>query len=173
MYFIYRHDNNCDARVINHHQLIGMALNLLESSVRDYVTKLCGEDAGNNMRVVPIKDQTQISEPMTDGITVYQISDDQHKLFVYQRKTNVIPGLIYGASVVSSFKKVSTFYIHHYDNIIVSTSQPKPIPPPIEYVKVNNISMPKPMTISPIRNVIDELKNSKKFLNMQMLFSSI
>lgn len=152
---------------INHtRKTISHALILLEQCIISYVKEEHGKQMSDIIKIIDISDFKQVSEPVVDTILIYRITNDPHRVHVYQRKTLIVPGTIYGHSLVPDFRKIKIFELEEYDKFDISSSQNiSSIIPDIEMVSVGStgILIPKPMTVSPIRNFIDELKQSSKF----------
>lgn len=149
---------------------IASALILLENSVRAYVRTEVGSKAAEDMKVITVLSWNQVAEPLVDGMLVYRLETDPHKLHVYQKVTKIVPGYVYGQSVASTFNKVKIFELVDYKKIgshlrkdIVNSESI----PAMEMVFVGpaRIAIPKAMTISPMCDVIKQLTLSPAFLN--------
>lgn len=163
------------SKIMEHAKSISSALCLLEHSVKDFVREECGKQASDNCKIIDIHDFSQINDPIIDSTLVYRLDSDPHRLHVFQRKTKSISGYIYGQSLIAEFRKIEIFELEEYDkinpidlarknSIDLSTTLMSTIPP-IELVPVGSarILVPKQMTVSPMCDLIKELKQSLRF----------
>jgi hypothetical protein len=181
MYFIKRIRLNSDEQyeksiLINHtYERIKSALYLLENCVKSFVFEERGRDAMEQARIIDIHDFSQVTEPAIDSILLYRLSSDPHKIYVYQRKTSLIKrtGWLYNTvdEAISKFHRTDIFELESYEKIKLNIDTSKnnsnndETIPILEMVSIGpaHIKIPKEMTISPICDVINELKNSPKF----------
>lgn len=152
---------------------IAAALILLEMTAKDFVREEIGRDAAEQSKIIDILSVDQINEPLIDTILLYRLSDDPQRIHVYQRKTVVSKesGIIWGErdTVITKFKRTVVFEIEECVNFKLASSENKSSEP-VDMVPVGpaKICVPKPMTIAPMCDVIDELKKSSRF---QMRFA--
>lgn len=149
---------------VAHEKTVSKALALLEKTVRDYIEKECGKPTSDAVKIIDIHNFSQVSEPIVDTMLIYRLVTDPHYLHVYQRKTSIVPGRIYGETTVTYFRKVQIFYLDEYNgiNVLDSTNVGG-----IEMVPLGpaKVSIPKQMTVAPMCNVLKQLKDSAKFKN--------
>lgn len=181
MYFIKRitvdNDKYLSSEIVDHtSQTISTALSLLENNAREHVIDECGKQAHSDAKIIDVHHLNQISEPLVDTMLIYRVGNDSHRLHLYQRKTKIVPGMVYGQNLIPEFKKVKIFELHEYKNLSPAATQSQNIPviPNIEYVPVgpSGIKVPKQMTTAPMCDVISELKNSPKFKARLVLVNS-
>lgn len=186
MYFIKRIDideknSYIGSEIVNHAKTISSALSLLEYSVKTYIDYEYGKQESNNFKVIDIHQFSQINEPAIDTILVYRLDSDPHKLHLYQRKTKIVPGTLYGQSLVSTFRKIQIFELEEYKKLIPGdiskkSSDNEPVIPETftEMVPIGpaKIRVPRPMTISPMCDLIKQLRESKRFKERFQLVNS-
>lgn len=169
MYFIKKiivNDNEYEtSHIIEHtNKTISVALLLLETTARQYVINELGRESGENSNIIDIYNISQINEPLIDSILLYRLETNPHQIHVYRKKTNIIKtqNWTWGISenLVSTFKKVCIFELDEYNKLNIDEEITS-----IELVSIGNhgIKIPKQMTISPMTDVINELKNCDKF----------
>jgi hypothetical protein len=78
---------------------------------KKYVSDECGNQISHKMEIIDVHTVYQIDEPLIDTMIIYRIGSDSNRLHVYQRKTKIAPGFIYGYSSYSEFKRVAIFEI--------------------------------------------------------------
>nr|WBF70568.1 hypothetical protein [Megavirus caiporensis] len=176
MYFIkkinFEHDQSYrSCEIVDHTtKQIASALHLLENSARTFVKEECGREAGEQVKIIDIHDFSQVNEPLIDSMLLYRLSNDNHKIHIYQKKNtiNQIPNWTWGMTetIVSKFYRVCVFELEEYNKLTVpslhSNLSYQPIPEEMVVVSTG-IKVPKIMTISPMCDLINELKNSSKF----------
>ena len=174
-------DHTCKSREI--------ALFLLEESVKSFVKDECGRGIAEQIKILNIDNITQINEPLIDSMLLYRVKDDPDRILVYQKKTVITKQKSWTWSDIESTKQtfglVYYFELEEYTRInsniqanpnlaasvilesTSTTSQAKIPITGIEMVKMgtSKIHVPKPMTIAPICNLLDELKKSPRFMN--------
>ena len=145
---------------------ISTALILLETSARDYIKESCGTQASISAKIIDIHNFDQVCEPLVDGMLIYRVGTDSHKLHIYQRKTEVIPGKVWGQTIATTFQRIQIIALieNKTINSIDMTFAP-PIVPQVEMVPVGpaQIKIPKILTVAPMLDVIDQLKKSARF----------
>lgn len=157
------------SEIVDHTNLgIASALIQLENCARSFVKKECGKQAAEKMKTITILDWNQIVIPLLDGMLVYRLDSDPHKLHVYQKTSTEVPGTFYGKSIISEFKKVKIFQLVEYKKLNTYIKKDILSPsavPTMEMVLIGpaKVSVPKVMTTEPMTNVIEELKDSKMF----------
>lgn len=159
--------------IVDHtNQKISTALSLLENATVSFIKSEFGKKASKQTKVLEIYNFDQVSEPIIDGVVVYRIVDDPHKIHLYQKITQVVErgNWTWGVSQIpiSTFKRTHIFELEEYTNIKIgdNNTESSYIAPQLEYVSIGpaGIKIPKPMTVAPMCNLIDELKKSPKFL---------
>jgi hypothetical protein len=90
---------------------ISKALNNMFEHAKKYVSDECGNQISHKMEIIDVHTFYQIDEPLIDTMIIYRIGSDSNRLHVYQRKTKIVPGFIYGYSSYSEFKRVAIFEI--------------------------------------------------------------
>jgi len=111
--------------------------------------------ANNDIKVIDINDLSQVVEPLIDSVLVYRIVNHPHTLYVYQRKTRVVKGLVWGETTNTEFKQT---YVYH----LVEYSKDKE-----DSEKSNDIEMKlyrKSTSLIDMTNVINEIKTHKLFI---------
>ncbi|AGC02148.1 peptidase C19 subfamily protein [Acanthamoeba polyphaga moumouvirus] len=175
MYFIKKinldpNQNYKSCEIVDHtSKQIAAALLILENSARSFVKEECGREAGEQVKIIDINDFSQVHEPTLESMLLYRLSNDNHKIHVYQKKNKVtrVNGWITSSDyVVSEFYRVCIFELEEYNKLSISTVHAnvsyQPIPE--EMVVINSgIKIPKIMTVAPMCDLINELKNSDKF----------
>lgn len=167
----------------NTNRTITGALALLEQCVIGYVKEERGREAAIDAKIVDITNFDQIIEPQMDCIQLYRLDSDPYCIHVYQKKTSVIESANWAwrtsKSLVTNFRRTTIFELEQYEKQIGNSYVPPP--PPIrideEMVLSGAVHVPKKMTVSPMCDVISELKKSSKFqsrfLNLQAINSVI
>lgn len=168
MYFVKKigvdNDKYLSSEIVCHTvKTISIALQLLEQKVVSYIREEGGKQVSDNIKIIDIHDLGQTCEPAIDTMLIYRVASDPHRLHVYQRKTKVVPGTIYGHTLVSEFRRIQIFELEEYkewNSTIVQLTIPE-----VELVSVGQtkLKIPKSMTDVPVCNLLDELKQSPKF----------
>ena len=127
---------------------ISKALNNMFEHAKKYVSDECGNQIANKMEIVDVHTVYQIDEPLVDTMIIYRIGSDSNRLHVYQRKTKIVPGFIYGYSSYSEFKRVAIFEIE--DNYITMAQQ-------AEKPTITKVSHKSQATNNMMDNLIAEL----------------
>lgn len=159
------------SQIICHTQSkISSAIELFEKTAREFVGQEFGRDAYEKSKIIDIHNLDQIAEPLIDGMLLYRLYENPNCIYVYQRKTIITKqsNWTWGTTdiITSQFKRTHLFEMEEYEDIeqkmifTNSTSIPS-----IEMVSIgsSHIRIPKPMTVSPICDLIEELKNCQKF----------
>lgn len=179
------------SKIVDHtSKTISVALSLLENAVRMFVKDECGREAADQIKIIDIYKFDQVNEPMIDSMLLYRLTDDPHRIHVYQKKTTVVKvsGYIWGTSDTPTtfFRRTHIFELEEYSGSIspgtqntinIPNSENTNVPsilPQVEMVPIGpaRIKIPKPMTLAPMCNLIDELKKSAKFKFRQDLVNS-
>lgn len=149
---------------------ITSAMELFEKTAREYVGQEFGREAYEKSKIIDIHNIDQIAEPLVDGMLLYRLYENPNCIYVYQRKTTITKqnNWTWGTTdiITSQFKRTHIFELEEYNSIDHKlTFMADPMLPSIEMVSIgtSHIRIPKPMTVSPICDLIDELKNCKKF----------
>ncbi|XWV25871.1 hypothetical protein QJ857_gp1210 [Tupanvirus soda lake] len=149
---------------------IAGALILLENVARDFVREEYGAKAYEQSKILDIHKIEQVCEPIVDGMLLYRLNDDPHRIHVYQRRTEVIDqnGWFSSAKIpVPQFKRTHIIELEQCEGISISESNAN-IASTISQVEMvplgpAGIKVPKPMTVAPICDLIDELKKCARF----------
>lgn len=159
--------------VDNTNKKISVALILLENAARNFVKEEFGVKAYELSKILDIHKIDQVNEPIVDSMLLYRINDDPHRINVYQKRTEVIDqnGWFSTTKVPQSyFKRTHIFELEEYNGFCVNDADTNvsPIVPQIKMIPVGpaKIKIPEPMTVSPICNMIEELKKSPKFKSL-------
>jgi hypothetical protein len=199
MYFIKRikiddKQHYQSSEIINHTMnTLTDALLLLEKCIRDFIKDERGREASEQTKIIDIQNINQINEPLLDCIQLYRLENNPNQIFVYQKYTTLVKSTSWVGttrdSTVSKFRETDIFeleYVKHLSNpiqnIIIqhdininsSNNNRKPNNANVEMVAIgsSNVKIPKPMTLSPIRDMINELKQSPKFKSQFILINS-
>jgi len=214
MHFIKRitfddKNNYLTSKIIAHtNRGIAAGIQLLERVVKDFVRDERGLEAESSAKIIDIHKIEQVSEPIVDGILLYRLENDPHRILVYQRKTTVVPLTSWTWRTIDtatpSFYRTNLFELEENENFKVDIIYRPPYSPVLirltetenqpENSKLNddqhrltqiqsqsqsqsqsqleiemvshgpaNIKIPKPLTVSPMRTLLDDLKNSPIF----------
>jgi hypothetical protein len=174
MHFVKRvtfDDKNeyASSQIVDHtNKTISVALSLLIDIAKKFVREELGREAGEKANVIEIKSFDQVHEPTTDGILLYRLVSDPHRIHVYQKKTqtvNVAGWFTTGPVIDSKFKRICIYELEEYSNKLIMASVPSSIPDH-EFVPIGpaQIKVPKGLTISPVVDLIRELKDSPQFV---------
>ena len=120
----------------------------LENIVRDFIKDECGKHSAT--KIIDIQHYDQVTEPLIDTMTPYRLTTNPNQIHIYQRKTKVVPGYLYGKYIKSDFHKICTFTSVRYE---LPTTKPKETP----QVKPQH-NVPDLMS-----TMISQLKDSPKF----------
>ncbi|AAV50853.1 hypothetical protein [Niemeyer virus] len=159
------------SEIVEHvNKSISSALSALENVARTFVKEECGREAGEQVKIIEIHDFNQVNEPTVDSMLLYRLIDDKHRIFVYQKKTTIskVSAWTWGTNdvVTSQFGRICIFELEEYNKLSVPSFQNQIFfTPNEEMVAVGpaKIRIPKPMTMAPMCDLIDELKKSPKF----------
>lgn len=159
------------SRIVAHtYETIKNALALLESCSKNYVKTEFGQTAYDNAKIIDLLNFDQIAEPQIDGILLYRLIDDPHRIHVYERRTKMIEQSGWLGSyqtTAAKFGKTGIYELEEYEKIKNDSREESRIiddVTPMETVTVNNIKIPKAMRMEPMKSLIIELKKSKMFL---------
>ena len=171
MYFVLRttvdeQQHPVSFEIVNYtNKTISTALALLDASARAYIREECGIKAAHEAKIIDIHNLAQTNEPIVDGMLIYRLGNDSHTLHIYQRKSKIVPGYIYGQSAASEFRRVQLFTLIENKNINLADSPGAAPYVPMEMVAIGpaRIMIPKGLTTAPMCNVITQLKKSQMF----------
>lgn len=96
----------------------------LINCIKTFVTELAGKDMANSLKVIDIHSMDQVSEPIIDTLLLYRLESDPHTIHVYQRKSSVVSGSLWGEKIKVDFNKIKIFSLVEYDKV-----SPPPPPP--------------------------------------------
>ncbi|MEM0353983.1 MAG: hypothetical protein QXW79_00240 [Thermoplasmata archaeon] len=162
MYFILKIGLNEKDQPISYnivsHSNEAESLIFLENAAKNYIKEECGKQTLDEFKIIDIHHFGQVNEPLIDTMLIYRLKSDPHTLHVYQRKSKEVPGILYGKTTVVEFRRVQIFTSVKYvdsnltliDDGLVSVGPAK-------------IRIPRAMTVSPISDMINELKNNARF----------
>ncbi len=160
------------SKIVDHtSKTINAALSLLDICLKAYVKDECGREAAENLKIIDIKKLDEVVEPMTDGILIYRLENSPYSIHIYQKKTTITKSAnwTWGTKsiLVSQFRRVAIFELEQYEKTVNSDGIPIAPLPNVDDEHVpfgpSKYKIPKKMTISPMCDVINELKNSTKF----------
>ena len=167
MYFIMKIVPNYSGDFVNNELIyhttgtISIALKDLEKTVFDFIREEYGKNMAIGCKIIDITTNDMIIEPNTDSLVVYRYRSDPHKFHIYQRKTNIVPALIYGKTWQTEFKKIVIFELLGYDKInnnqlIQNINIRAPLD--LVHIKGKNVKVPVKITQAPMTDLIDQLK---------------
>jgi hypothetical protein len=163
-------ENYQSSKIIEHtNKKITSALILLENCARNFVKEEFGIKSFEQAKILNIHKIDQVCEPIVDGMLLYRLNDDPHRIHVYQRRSEVIDlNGWFSKSKVSQaqFKRTHIFELEEYARLGIGNDfDPISVIPQIEMIPIGSagIKIPKLMTIGPMVNLFDELKKSDKF----------
>lgn len=174
------------SQIVAHtNKTIALAKTLLEEAVKDYVREEKGRDAAERLKILDIHDLTQVTEPLVDGILLYRLENDPHKILVYQRKSTIVSStsMIWGKvdTAVAKFYMTDIFELEEYaslkfndvgtPNIEQKVPPPKNQDPEVEMINVNpegpKVTVPVPIGSVSKGNLLNDLKNCNKFKDLK------
>lgn len=188
MYFVKRiiiddKSSYVSSQIVTHtNKTISLAKTLLEDTVKDYVREEKGREAADSMKILDIHDISQVNEPLIDGILLYRLETDPHKILVYQRKSNIEQSKTWTGyiveTLVSKFRQTDVFELEEYGGFKLEFSAQKaeiktsPLPRKncdTEMFEVNQggPKVPVPVGGASKGNLLDDLKNSDKFKHLK------
>ena len=147
---------------------IANAQNVLLAAVKTFVAEISGMEMASSLKVIDIHSFDQIVEPIIDTILLYRLDVEPHYIHVWQRKSAVVPGRLYGQSVDTIFRRIKIFSMCEYNAV-----SGVPPPPPKSKTESNEnlvpfgpsgIKIPEKNTMAPIADVIASLKSSPIFI---------
>lgn len=160
------------SKIVGHtNKTVSNALLLLENMARSFIRDECGRETAEQTKIIDIYKFDQINEPVIDTMLLYRIADDPQRIHVYQKKTIIVKAAnwTWGTTEtpIKQFRRTHIFELEEYDNLknIDIQNENIIIIPQIEMVPIGpaKIKIPKPMTVSPMCDLLDELKKSIKF----------
>ena len=158
------------SKIIDHtNKKISSALVLLENCARNFVKEEFGARSFEQSKVLDIHKIDQVCEPIIDGMLLYRLNDDPHRIHIYQRRTEVIDnGWIRTYHVPqSTFRKTHIFELEECTDFKLDENKNSKIPSDILEVEMvvgpAGIKIPEPMTHGPSLNLLNDLKKSPKF----------
>ncbi|CAH6421632.1 Hypothetical protein MVR_LOCUS305 [uncultured virus] len=142
---------------------------MFESCARNFVKEEFGTQAYEQSQVLDIHSADQVAEPIVDCMLLYRLARDPHTIHVYQRRTVVIDqnGWFSNTKVIQqTFTRTHLFELEEYTGIKTEDNLHSHYTYPIDMVAFGpaGICVPKPITMAPICNLIEELKRSKRFI---------
>lgn len=149
-----------------------LALAKLEEVAMNFVKNVGGEMMAKDTKIVDIISFDQICEPIIDKLLVYRLDVEPYFLHIYQRKTNIIPGRIYGQTTTTEFRNIKIFVIEEYEKMSNVPAGEKMQTRELATVDVENerVKVPKNMTdaplcdmIKPMNTMLTELKKDDFF----------
>ena len=171
------------SEIVDHtNKTISTAILLLEKSVQTFVKEEYGRITGEKIKIIDIHSISQVNEPLIDTILLYRLEGNPHRIMVYQKKTVIekVKGW-WGENdtPIYHFRLIHYFELEEYNkmNYITQTSHNGQIETQYEikeemvHVGQTGLQIPKRITSAPICNVLDELKNSPKFVVLRDSFN--
>ena len=165
MFFICFMDSNSDDRkitLLSHFYSIAAANHVLQSHIKDFIIRKFGESA--EWKTVDITNQKEIIEPDTDGIVVYRDTGGSSFSYIYQRKTKIIPGYIYGQTLATEFNNIVKFCILEYHMDLYTNNTVNTIDT-VEEVPIINKPTKQFVTVS---DILEELRSLPRFRAVSM-----
>jgi len=166
------------SEIVNHtFKTIGAGLDLLEYCAIEHIKEEGGKQMSDNSKIIDVYDLKQVNEPVVDCILIYRTANHPHSLNIYQRKTIVttINGYVWGSSntTMPTFKRTHIFELEQYNklgsssvhnNYSVSNSECEnehfvPMVP----IGPARVMVPKPLTVAPMCDLLNELKKCARF----------
>ena len=196
MYFVKRIIVNLgssygSSQIVAHtNKTISVAKTLLEETVKNYVREEKGRDALEQCKILDIHDLTQVSEPLVDGILLYRLENDPHRILVYQRKSSVVPSKSWMwatiEAIVPTFCLTNIFELEEYASLklnetsVMNTEskgfQSLSNNSELETIHLNvnpdgstgdKVTIAIPLGSIPKGNLLDDLKKYKKFQDLK------
>src|ERR1044071_7126724 len=101
MYFISRININKNGsygslEIMDHAKNISMAKNSLIQTTKQHLEKEFGSALISDVKITDIQTFSQVTEPLIDSVCIYRLETDPNSLHIYQRKSVVVPGRVYG-----------------------------------------------------------------------------
>lgn len=160
---------------------ISIALQRLLETVKCYIKNNHGYKIAESTKIMDIINTAQICEPLVDSILLYKLVNDPHKIHVYERKTVEVkqPNWTWGSSTItqSNFKRIAIFELEEITNVKFNSQNNSANISHNENTEMisigNGTKIPKIMTISPMCDVINELKNSSSFKMRKIISAQI
>lgn len=150
------------SQIVDHctNQVSGKSL--LENAIKTFTKEEYGRDAAEQIKILDIKDLTQVNEPIVDGILAYRLQDDPNRVHIYQRRTNItqVKNWTWGMSdtTVISFRRTNIFELEEYSNLNVGAISITETKETVTFIS------PRTRIIKPSGfNFIEHLKNSPRF----------
>jgi len=163
MHFIIKNNIDLDGsfqsnEIVGHTTTgIASAQSQLLSSIRTYVTELAGKEMANSLKIIDIHSFSQVSEPIIDTLLLYRLETDPHSIHVYQRKSSIMPGNLWGEKIKIDFNKIKIFTLVEYDRVSA------PPPPPFRSQSERELSIKSGLTDSSSPSkTSDNLRSSPK-----------
>lgn len=159
MYYIIREKiddkgNKLIPEICDMASYISEALYLLSNTCKTEIRNEWGTSESEN-KIIDINDLSQVSEPLIDSILIYRIVNTPHILYLYQRRTKVVKGLVWGETTSSEFKLIQIYYLVEYDH-------------PRNKINIDanndNYQIKKSNPCIDMSSVFDELKNHELFI---------
>lgn len=159
---------NSDSIIINSDTSsnISFALNQLENSAKDFIKEEFGNSVVNNVKLEEIDNVSNLDEQSINpsklesdkvGVYLYKTKTDNTTLYVYQKREKNIPGYVWGSSSIYYLDCIRIFVIKEYTCSKTEKND-------VEFITINKMNIPKPVTVSPFSDLIRSLKESEKFI---------
>jgi hypothetical protein len=173
MYFIIRIVFNeqgkiLTVQIVDHAKGILIARQTLDKAVQNYIQEQYGSQTLETLKFFEIPDVSQITDPGQNGVYAYRLLTNPEQCCVYRHTTKMVPGYFYGITVQTEFLEIARFYMvehlgeREFHDILEQSHK---------YVQDSDmvsigpacVKIPKIMTISPMKDLILELKNNARF----------
>jgi hypothetical protein len=153
------------------------ALLSLENAAQNFIIRHGGQSAldmlmqnSNGLLIRDIASLEQIKyapSDLVDGFYIYRLQNDPDKLFIYQKTPKLSQGIVWN-SYISSWCRLIYFHLVYTDLLDNVSTRSEAIEMVCVGAKSNNtagsgIRIPRAMTLSPIADVLNELKESDRF----------
>lgn len=125
------------------------ALDLLDAAIRNYVKEEMGKEGLNNFKIIDIHSLDQVVVPSIDGLTCYRLSDDPHRVFIYQKKTTIVKqsNWTWGQTEipVTTHQRTAIFELEECESMFDTLQDIRNPMPGIEMVKIgqSDLRIPK------------------------------
>lgn len=152
-----------EVKILSHIKTRITASKSLLDEAKNFIIRKAGETEGDKAKLININDINEMNDKKYDyGYYMFKHNDNIH---IYHKKTTIIRGMIYGHHINDSWEYVKTFQLVNYDNV-----DNIPTREIVLEMTTTIPSVPKLMHTQPRMDLINDLKNSSKFLNMKKKF---
>lgn len=141
--------------IVGYDHVLTVARKSLANKAINFVKDECGK--ANDCKIIDIATLGQVQNPMIDTMLIYRVACDPQCLHIYQRKTKIVPGIVYGQSTVSEFRRIKIFSIAHESVEPIRHCDDSPVD--MVSAGQNNIKIP-----GVTANLITQLKKSPRFI---------